>query len=106
MDTPKCVHTCRSPGPVLAQGVHVAGRTHLSRGRVVGHWRQLDVLHLDVTALQRRAIHSRGRGVRRSHSYQLGPLQHLEAQRTAPLAWAQPLTMTATPGRPSGEGVA
>lgn len=56
---------------------------------MVSHWSQLDVLDLDVTALERRAVYTRSSRVGRGHGYQLGALQHLERQsrpRSAPTA--------------------
>lgn len=49
----------------------------LSCGAVVGHWSQLHILDLDVTALERRPIHPGGGSVRRGDGYELGSLQHL-----------------------------
>lgn len=77
---PSVFTTCRRPRPCPLP----KGRTHLGCSGVVGHRRQLHVLDLDVAALERRAVHPRGSRVRRSHGYQLSPLQHLQTQsRTA-----------------------
>lgn len=55
---------------------------------MVCHRRQLDVLDLDVTALERRPVHACSSRVRRGHGYQLGSLQYLQGQSRPPSALA------------------
>lgn len=55
--------------------------TYLISGRVICHWGQLHVLHLDITPLEWGSIDAPWRRLRRRDSDQLSSLQHLQSQR-------------------------
>lgn len=52
-------------------------RTYLCCGCVVAHRRQLHILNLNVTALERRPVYSCSSRVRGGHGYELSTLQDL-----------------------------